>query len=73
MSSRQPKTEGALKDPGIVYGERFRPLRRTDGKSIVYDPELPVGKRTVGGRTFDKFEEACDYARALAAEEIPKQ
>jgi hypothetical protein len=61
---------GYLKDPGISYG-RFRPLNRMDGKAIVYDPELPLGQRTVGGRVFDTFEAADGYARECYAQPPP--
>lgn len=54
-------------DPGLVHAERFRVLPRTDGAWIVYDPQLPLGRRTVGGRSFLYSTEAADFARELAA------
>jgi hypothetical protein len=67
------KQEGSLKDPGVVRGERFRPLRRTTGDFIVYDPELPPAQRTAGGQTFSTFAEADAYAMALAEEAAAKK
>jgi len=59
-----------IRDPGVSHG-RFRPLQRTDGRWIVYDPERPPARRTAGGFVFDDFEEADRYAQSLVAAEVP--
>lgn len=65
---RRPVPEQTIKDPAITHG-RYRVLQRTDGKHIVYDPELPPGQRTVENRLFsakDEGEEDPPLARAEA-------
>ncbi len=58
------KAEAPLRDPGIWHG-RFRVFMRTDGKWIVYDPELPPGRRTVG-EPYANQEKAEQAALGLA-------
>lgn len=60
-------------DPNIRHG-RFRVLCRVDQTYIVYDPWLPLGRRTVGDRTFVKTnpkdspkERAEAFAKSLFA------
>lgn len=72
MAAARPGTrlhvDAVIRDPGISHG-RFRPLQRTDMKWIVYDPELPPGRRSVAGKTFADLKSAEAYARALALQE----
>lgn len=71
--SEQPRRVESvvLRDPAVSHG-RFRHLSRTDGKWIVYDPDLPLGKRTVNARTFDSPAKAEDYSRACALEDATR-
>jgi hypothetical protein len=61
-----------IRDPGVAHG-RFRPLPRTDGKYIVYDPDQPLGRGTVGNRTFTTLALADAFARECAAAPPPIQ
>lgn len=65
-ATKRTAADTPIRDPGMVYGDRYRPLTRADGKAFVYDPELPFGKRTVGGKLFRQFADADAYAQELA-------
>jgi hypothetical protein len=51
-----------VRDPGLHFG-RFRPLERTDGLYIVYDPMLPPARKTVEGQTFKTLADAVTFAK----------
>lgn len=61
--ARAPYVSPTVPDPGITRG-RYRVLTTVTGVAIVYDPDRPLGKRTVAEAP--NVKEATAIAERLA-------
>lgn len=60
-----------VRDPNVSYG-RFRALQTTRGDYFVYDPERPLGKRTVSTHgTLKEADAACRRLAEAANKDTP--